>query len=150
MCVTITQREHYMVRNMGRSGLPLIKAYGNPSTSESFIRRHWRKGHGDKTISYRGNLSLGFIEDYRDWLDWHGLCISQRFDEESLERYSGYLDWFCVAMYQHLSSEFVRRHREELKNNQGIYAIENNACLTDGEKIELMDILEVEGEQQKG
>lgn len=102
----------------------LVELYKKDWVTEDFIRRHWMDGVGNKAISSRGNLSLEFIEEFKDRINWYLLLESQQFDEVFLEKYHDRLNHYMLCLKQNFSESFAIRHKD-MMDELGL--IDNNA-----------------------
>ena len=80
---------------------------GNLTLPEGFIDMYRNKIDFD-VLSCNHELSIKFLDKFKGMLNWKYLCCFQVLTEEMLNRYKDYLDFDMVLKHQSLSKEFKK------------------------------------------
>lgn len=87
--------------------------------TEEEIRELW---DGDSSPSYTGNIQVGeneelsidFIREFRDKINWQNVSCWQHLSEKDIEEFRDKLDWWYVSKKQRLSLSFIDKFKEKL------------------------------------
>lgn len=64
-------------------------------------------------MSY-GSLSLSFIRQYADYLDWRGVCTYTKLPEDFIDEFIDKIDFKAICEHQILSENFISKHADKL------------------------------------
>src|SRR5690349_210927 len=56
-------------------------------------------------ISSEKKLSLNFIREFKDYVEWFNISKNQKLNEEFIRELKYYVHWECISEYQNLSEE---------------------------------------------
>jgi hypothetical protein len=59
-------------------------------------------------------FSEGFIETYKDNIDWFWVSLYQPLSESFIEKYSDKVEWCIISSHQKLSKEFILKNWDQL------------------------------------
>lgn len=59
-------------------------------------------------------LSIDFIRQFKDKLDWDELTWSQIFDQKQIEEFLDKINWYNALTNQNLSKEFLLKHKYDI------------------------------------
>lgn len=66
-----------------------------------------------KNVCTFQQLSVWFIDKYKEQLDWNLISKYQPLSEDMIEKFSKYLNWTEVVLYQKLSEKFIWNNRHK-------------------------------------
>lgn len=85
----------------------------SPGLTEGFIRKY--KDELNWTyITCKQELSVEFIEEHSDYVDWNVLNYGRFFEEGFIMKYEDKINWFNLAFEQPLSLDFIEKHSDKV------------------------------------
>lgn len=81
--------------------------------NEEYLRENF-EGLDWTFICAEEQLSLDFIREFKDALDWDRLSWNQIFTEKQIEEFKEYIhNWYNVAINQNISKEFLDKWKDK-------------------------------------
>jgi hypothetical protein len=106
--------------NFKHEDFTLFAIISNYKLSDNFLRKYIDKFTDSewRSISVFQNLSLDFIRDFKDKLDWLQIYKNQELTEDFIEEMDHKTYWDVITSHQkYLSEQFIERHSNEINFN---------------------------------
>lgn len=87
--------------------------------TEEEIRELWFEDNSppyfrDVTVGENEELSIDFIREFKDKIDWHNVSCWQHLSEKQIEEFKDQLDWWYISKKQNYSLSFIEKWKEKL------------------------------------
>jgi len=71
-----------------------------------------------KISTKKNTLSVDFIREFKDKVDWKTICINQTLSEDFIREFKDKVDWYGnwykISMHQTLSEDFIREFQDKV------------------------------------
>ena len=65
-------------------------------------------------LSYRDNLTIDYVRNHRDELNWKDICTNLTLTEDFIREFKDKVDWKEISYYQVLSENFIREFKDKV------------------------------------